>query len=683
MTTTTGFGTGGGLPRREFLKQAGVTAGAVVAGGLTPWPMSASTANAAAQGSEPAARKPNLLFVFSDQQSYDMLGCNGNAEIHTPRADRFAEQGIRFTHCFSNAPVCTPYRGMLLSGKHPLRNGAFENDLPLCPSAGPHFGEVLESAGYRTGYIGKWHLLGGERKRPVPHGPLRAGFDDTFHTDNCTTEFRAGHSFYYDDQGEKQIFDSWQPYGQTDQAEAFLDEAAASDDPFALFVSWHPPHDHGRLPAPPDPHYNYRHYPDELAEHYPADQPLTLRPGVEDMPERQAQMRDYYAMCTGIDVAFGRLLDKLEALGLDENTIVVFTSDHGDMLGSFDAPRPKRPPHDTSARVPMLIRQPGVLAPGATSDLLLSALDLMPTLLGMMGVAGPDGMDGQDLSVPIRSGDDDAVESIPMLMISWPVFRGVITKEWTFGMGRPGEENAFNSVLFDRANDPHQQTNLYHDPAYGEVHDEMKRLTQAWMDRFEDPFITIQEMAKIQPWESWREPPGDPLNWPLPIDVINGRAEPLVPLAAAVGARAKANAEANQVNSWQAGKQIEFDLREYELVALMSGKDPVMSTESIDVRGGPVAAAVRMRSTAGGKAQWFWSTGGLFSAANSQWMRVREQPGVFEYRADLKVQGKIEKLRFDPATGPGEIGIEWIELQDAFGRTLQRWDFGKTHGKQK
>ncbi|MEM1028389.1 MAG: sulfatase-like hydrolase/transferase [Planctomycetota bacterium] len=658
------------------MKQAGVTAGAVVAGGYAPWSTPAVAARAAAEG---PGQKPNLLFVFSDQQTYDMLGCNGNPEVHTPHADRFAEQGIRFTHCFSNAPVCTPYRGMLMSGKHPLRNGAFENDLPLCPAAGPHFGEVLESAGYRTGYVGKWHLLGGDRKRPVPHGPLRAGFEDTFLTDNCTTEFRAGHSFYYDDQGKKQIFDSWQPYGQTDQAEAFLDEAAAGDHPFALFVSWHPPHDHGRRPAPPDPHYDYRHYPDELAEHYPEDQHLTLRPGVEDMPERQEQLRDYYAMCTGIDVAFGRLLDKLESLGLDDNTIVVFTSDHGDMLGSFDAPRPKRPPHDTSSHVPMLIRQPGVLPAGQTSGLLFGALDIMPTLLGLMGLDGPADMDGQDLSVPIRTGDEDAVESIPMLMISWPVFRGVITKDWTFGMGRPGEENDFNSVLFDRRNDPHQQSNLYADPAYKAVHAELKQLTQRWMDRFEDPFITIPEMARIQPWESWREPPGDPRKWPLPVDVINGRSEPLVPIAA--GAGAAVTSTPKKVNGWAAMKQTEFELREDELVVRLTGSDPIMIVDKINVRGGRVAAAVRMRSNTGGKAQWFWSTGGAFSAGNAQWMRVREQPGVFEYRTDLNAKGKLTSLRFDPAQGPGEVGIEWIELQDAFGRTLQRWDFGTKHGK--
>lgn len=666
------------LLRRQFIKGTGLVAGAVAAGGIGKWSeVLAGDQSKTAQNSN--SKKPNLLFVFSDQQTYDMLGCNGNAEIHTPHADRFAEQGVRFTHCFSNAPVCTPYRGMLMSGKHPLHNGAFENDFPLCPSAGPHFGEVLESAGYRTGYIGKWHLLGGDRKRPVPDGPLRAGFDETFLSDNCTTEFRAGHSFYYDDNGNKQIFDSWQPYGQTDQAISFLEESAKSDDPFALFVSWHPPHDHGRRPAPPDPHYDYRHYPPELAEHYPADQKLTLRPGVKDSPERQAQLRDYYAMCTGIDVAFGRLLDSLEEQGLDENTIVVFTSDHGDMLGSFDAPRPKRPPHDTSSHVPMLVRQPGVLPAGKTSDLLISALDMMPTLLGMMGIDGPSDMHGQNLAEPIQTGNDDAVESIPMLMISWPLFRGVITRDWTYGMGGDNKDNGFNNVLFDRKNDPHQQTNLFHDQAYQAIHGQLKRLTEQWMEKFEDPFITIKDLVEFQRMEDWRTPPGDPQHWPTPIDVFHGRAEPLVPVAAA-GAVAVA---ADAVQGWTPTKQIEFEQRENELVVRTLGKDPLMINDAIKVRGGAVSAAIRMRSSVGGKAQWFWSTGGAFSAANSTWMRIRENAGVFEYRADLKVQGELKKLRFDPAMGAGELGIEWIELQDAFGRTLQRWDFGTTNGQSK
>jgi|GEM_PF-125299 len=657
------------LDRRDFMRRTAGTAAALAAG----LPAAACATQPGGQrGPAGAGRKrPNLLFVFSDQQSWDMLGCYGNTDILTPRTDAFAKEGLRFTHCFSNAPVCTPYRGMLMSGKHPLHNGALENDTPLCPSAGPHFGEVLESAGYRTGYIGKWHLLGGDRARPVPQGPLRAGFDATFYSDNCTTEFRAGHAFYYDDQGRKQVYDQWQPYGQTDQAMDFLDDAAAADDPFALFVSWHPPHDHGRLPAPPDPHYNYRHYPPELREGY-GDRHLALRPGVADSPERQAQLRDYYAMCSGIDVAFGRLLDRLAALNLDENTIVVFTSDHGDMLGSFDAPRPKRPPHDTSARVPLLIRQPGVLPADLTSDLLISGLDMMPTLLGLMDLTPPDGVHGQNLAAPIRTGDDDAVQSIPMLMIAWPVFRGVITKEWTFGMGKPGEQNAFNSVLFDRTNDPHQQTNLFDDPAADAAHAEMEALTRTWMDRFEDPFITIQDLARIQPWESWREPPGDPAEWPTPIDVFHGRARPLVPLGGGDAASA-----APVVAGWRAHKQAQLTETDAGLLVRATGSDPILGPDAVDVGGhrGPLVVELRIRCAAGGDAQVFWSTGGPFSAKQAAEQELTADPGFRDYRIALPVEGVLRSLRFDPLRGPGELTLARVVLLTPGGEVLQRWDF--------
>lgn len=651
------------VDRREFIKRSGTLAAAVAATPLA-YRLHAQTMS---QADASTGKRPNLLFVFSDQQSYDMLGCNGNAEIHTPRADGFAAEGLRFTHCFSNAPVCTPYRGMLMSGKHPLHNGAFENDFPLCPQAGPHFGEMLEQSGYLTGYVGKWHLLGGDRKRPVPAGPLRAGFDGTFYTDNCTTEFRAGHSFYYDDSGRKVIFDKWQPYGQTDQAVDFLKQAARGEDPFALFVSWHPPHDNGRKPPPPDPHYDYSHYPSELAEYY-AGKHLTLRPGIKDSPARQEQLRDYYAMCTGIDHAFGRLLDTLKEQGLEENTIVVFTSDHGDMLGSFDAPRPKRPPHDTSSRVPLLIRYPGHLAAGRQSDLLIGALDLMPSLLGLMGLSAPADVHGLDLSQPILTGDDDAVASIPLLMISWPQFRGVVTREWTFGMGKGGQENAFNSVLFDRRHDPNQRSNRFGEKGYRNVQKKMESLTRQWMDRFEDPFITMGDLTRIQPMEAWREPPGDPLNWPTPIDVYHGRANPLM--------RSRPAPKKLSDTDWQAMKDLKVIQRQGSHLVLQSlGNDPILRNQVINVPAGPVVAVIRMRSDADSKVQWFWSSNSVFSAKNSVSVPAQSDQRWHEYRTKLPVQGQLNGLRLDPAQSPGEIEIAWIELQDATGRKLQRWDF--------
>ena len=151
------------VSRRNFLQSSMATAAGVgVLSGSHP---------EAAQGQ--TKQRPNLLFVFTDQQSRDTLGCYGNEDVITPRLDAFARENIQFEHCVTSSPVCTPYRGILLSGQHPLYNGAVDNDIPMLANNGKYFGHVLTEAGYRTGYIGKWHLLGHERDRPVPHGKMR------------------------------------------------------------------------------------------------------------------------------------------------------------------------------------------------------------------------------------------------------------------------------------------------------------------------------------------------------------------------------------------------------------------------------------------------------------------------------------------------------------------------------
>ena len=187
-----------------------------------------------------SAKRPNLVFVFSDQQSWDMLGCYGNPDVISPNLDRLAEQGVRFNHCISSSPICTPYRAMLLSGQHTLRNGAIGNDIRMLPGKGNYFAEVLRDHGYRTGYYGKWHLYGGDRNRPIPPGPYRYGFDHEFLSNNCTLVYDKERAYYWDENGEKQMYGDWEPYAQTRQAVEFINKHA--DRPFALFVSWHPPH---------------------------------------------------------------------------------------------------------------------------------------------------------------------------------------------------------------------------------------------------------------------------------------------------------------------------------------------------------------------------------------------------------------------------------------------------------
>jgi arylsulfatase A-like enzyme len=460
------------LSRRAFV-------GAATLAGLHP----------AGANDEKPRKKPNLVFLFSDQQSSDMLGCYGNEQIRTPRIDRFASQGVLFENCVSNSPVCTPYRGILMSGQHGLYTGAIKNDFQMVPGNGNYFGEVLRDAGYRTGYIGKWHLYGGDRRRPIPAGPYRYGFDETFLSNNCTLEFRGGHAYYWNHEGEKVTYDDWEQYGQAKQATRFLDEN--HDRPFALFVSWHPPHSWPRVGSYGAPE-------DLLALYDPAK--IRVRPGCEDSEECRTRYHGHMALCSSVDRAFGQIVDKLEDLGLTDNTIVVFTADHGDMLFSRGSRMEKGHPTADSCRVPLIVRWPERLKPQRT-ELLIGALDLMPTLLGTMGLRVPDTCQGRNLAVEIEQGRDDAVESIPLFLqiadtANW---RGLYTRRhtYTFERSDSGTEapNQFNR-LYDRKRDPHELRNLYDSREHASLREKLHGETKAWMERVQDGMETHTAIAR-------------------------------------------------------------------------------------------------------------------------------------------------------------------------------------------
>lgn len=449
-----------------------------------------------------AGHRPNLLFVFDDQHSADMLGCYGNEQIRTPHLDRLASEGVRFQHCVSSYPLCTPFRGMLMSGQHPLFNGAIVNDVPLLANNGPYLGHVLAQEGYRLGYVGKWHLLGGNRDRPIPVGAMRYGFGKSFWSNNCHVDFRPGKCFYWDDAGKKVFFDEWEVYGQTRQALRFLHECSP-EEPFALFVSWHPPHDWGIQQGTLV--YKYDSLPELMSMYDPAK--LKLRPSVRDSAAVRRAYHGYYAMCTGVDIAFGRLMDKLKERGFADNTLVVFTSDHGDNLSSYGRTLPKNNPEDTAVRTPLIIRYPGRLSAGERSDLLIGTLDLMPTLLGLLQCPVPRTIQGQDLSRHILSGRSDAVESVPLLSLD-PNWRGIYTREHTyaFGIGKQfvmaerGQRQLAElpmDCLYDRRRDPHQLRNFWDDRSSRALRDKLHRSTKSWMDHFEDPMFDTPRLTSL------------------------------------------------------------------------------------------------------------------------------------------------------------------------------------------
>jgi len=506
------------LTRRQFCKSAGVVISAAVAG-------SAALPGCGPLERQKSGKHPNLLFVFSDQQSRDMLGCYGNEDIITPNLNHFASEGIRFEHCVSSSPVCTPFRGMLMSGQHPLYCGVLHNDYPLLANNGRYFGHVLKEAGYRMGYIGKWHLLGGDRDRPIPQGPMRYGFDNVFLSNNCHVDFRPSKCFYWNDDGQKVYFDEWEVYGQTRQALKFLDQCS-NEQPFCLFVSWHPPHNTGL-----DMNslvFQYDTIPELLAM-YDLDK-IKLRPSVKDCREIRRAYHGYYAMCSGVDIAFGRLMDKLREKGLEDNTLVVFTSDHGDNLASYDYRICKDHPEDTSTRIPFLMRWPKRLPRGQVSELLFSPMDMMPTILALMSRKIPRTVQGQDLSAAILKKQNDAVQSIPLFFYK-PAWKGVYTRDVTYGFGQIGHFAHDNSgklimknvpvrVLYDRSKDPYQLNNLYGNKDAAALQHKMEKLTKEWMERFGDPGVSVEQLDRLYRYpdnrlpEDTKEPgfPGRPID---------------------------------------------------------------------------------------------------------------------------------------------------------------------------
>jgi arylsulfatase A-like enzyme len=458
--------------------------------------------------------KPNLVFILSDQQTFDMLGCYGNKQIKTPNLDQFAKQGVRFTHCFSNSPICTPFRGMLMSGQQTLYNGTFVNDRPLIPGHGKKFAEVLRDAGYNTAYIGKWHLQGGDRNRPIHKGVMRYGFDELFESNNCHVDFRAGKCFYWNEEGQKVFFDKWEVYGQTDQALEYLESRKGAISPFALFVSWHAPHDWGKFRGEDGlMHYQYDG-PEELMAMYNRDNILT-RPGIENTPDHRRMIHGQMAMTTGVDIAFGQLMEKLRQLKLDKNTIVVFTSDHGDMLEFGEAILPKQYPHDYSSRIPFIIRWPGKIDKGSTTELLFSALDIMPSVLGLMGLDVPKECHGKNLGKAILTHDENAVEYIPIWLYEGKGYRGVITREYTWSTQKGATAGSLHSVLFDRKNDPYQLTNLFADPKMAPVTEKLWNLTKEWMAIYNDQFWEQADFMKAATQDQWDNPP-----YIRPVDIL-------------------------------------------------------------------------------------------------------------------------------------------------------------------
>jgi len=432
--------------------------------------------------------RPNVLVVLPDQWRAQAFGFAGDPNVQTPHLDRFARASLLCVNAVAGMPVCCPSRASLLTGQRPLTHGVFMNDVPLDPRA-VTLAKALGAAGYDTAYIGKWHLNGGDRTGFIPPAG-RQGFA-YWRAVGCTHDYN--HSVYYADGPEPRCWPGYDAIAQTEDAVRYLRDHAAVAKPFLLFLAWGPPHS-SRERAPAD--YRARYDPEKLL----------LRANVP-APAGEAARRalaDYYAHCTALDDCFGMLWSALQDAGLDANTLLIFISDHGDLLGSQGA-QAKQQPYDESIRIPLLLHWPaGLDSAPRRPEAPIQLEDLMPTILSLCRVPVPASAEGTDFGDYLRGGRDPSDGAALISCVApfgeWSrqrggrEYRGVRTARYTFVRDLQGPW-----LLFDNVDDPYQRTNLVGRPECASLQAELAATLARKLAAAHDEFLP--GIAYLQRWQ--------------------------------------------------------------------------------------------------------------------------------------------------------------------------------------
>lgn len=430
------------------------------------------------------ARRPNVVFVLADEWRAQSTGYGGDRNVRTPALDRLAAESVSFENAVSGCPVCCPYRASLMTGQYPLTNGVFINDVELKPN-GPTLGETFRSAGYATGFIGKWHVYGspdGKYGRRLAYIPpeKRFGFD-YWKACECTHEYN--HSLYYEgNDPTPKYWPGYDAFAQTDDACGFIEK---SKGPFFLVLSLGPPH------------FPYATAPERYQEMY-RNKEIQLRRNVPGDKRREAtdNLRGYYAHMSAVDDCMDRILRAIEKTGAAEDTIVVFTSDHGDMMLSQGLTT-KLYPWDESIRVPLLVRYPRKFGRRARRvRTTINSPDLMPTLVGLCGLAIPDSVEGTDFFGAPMAQDAAAFLNLPVPITEarrygFAEYRGLRTERYTYVRSINGPW-----LLYDNQRDPFQMHNLCEKSEHRELRSRLDRALDATLRQRKDEFLPAAEYVK-------------------------------------------------------------------------------------------------------------------------------------------------------------------------------------------
>ena len=454
-------------------------------------------------------QRPNIVFYFSDQQRWDTLGCYGQALDVTPNLDALAAQGTRFENAFTCQPVCGPARACLQTGRYATEIGCPINGLALPFGQVKTLAQYFNEAGYATGYVGKWHLATDRpaginyETAPVP-AERRGGYKDYWMAADVLEFTSHGYNGYvYNAENERVPFTGYRADCINNFAVDFLHGRAGNPEPFFLFVSQIEPHhqnDHRCYEGPDGSRARFAAFqpPADLAAYSAAHETG------DDISNWRENYPDYLGCCHSLDANVGRLVDTLKQQGMWENTILVYTADHGShFLTRGREAEYKRTCHDASIHVPLIIAGPG-FSGGKTVENVVSLLDLPATLLACAGIPQPAGFQGRSLR-PLAQGEAEAWEDVAFFQISESrVGRGIRTPEYTYSVRAEGDgyqvfgaDVYYEEFFYDLKSDPAQQHNLAADPAWAQVRG---RLAQCLRQKMCEAGETAPE---IRPWRAW------------------------------------------------------------------------------------------------------------------------------------------------------------------------------------
>ena len=422
-------------------------------------------------------KKPNIIYVLTDQWRAQATGYNGDPNLigKTPNLDKIAGEGINFKNAVSTMAVCTPYRAALLTGQYPTTTGMFLNDLHL-PDESYTMAEMFKEGGYNTAYIGKWHLDGMGRFEYTPR-ERRQGFD-YWKALECSHDYK--NLYYYEgDDTTRKVWEGYGPYAETADAISYIGDHANDKEPFLLFL------------AVGAPHFPYRSTPDEFQTLF-KEEDIILPENVTD-EHREKATKDatgYYAHILGLDKSIGNLQRAIEDAGIEENTIFVFTSDHGEMLGSHGWKSwQKQVSWAEAVRVPFLLKYPAAYKGKKIEvDAPIGTPDILPTLLALSGLPIPKSIEGESMVDAINSkeaGEDKAalVMQLAPFAGDYDEYRGIYTSRYAYVKILDGP-----SRLFDNDTDPLQMNNLVNKPEYAKLQEKLELKLQEELRKIGDEF---------------------------------------------------------------------------------------------------------------------------------------------------------------------------------------------------